>query len=194
MTIVKKAKQNQTQPTSLLDFTEKILFLCPMAKKKYMTEPAKLSENDSEVTEDMNASHFHTRATSQRQNQSKSTHSSHFRQIFMSELFAQLSIFHYSNCWKHYCTWNSMDGSLNQTSTTSTASRAFFCASRQHFSNDEKSKIPQFSSLWTQHKLSLHYTPGKVWAIHAPAHSLLLLSKFNCKQWGFAIVTLSITL
>lgn len=44
-----------------------------MTMKKYMIEPAKLSENDSEVTEDMNASHFHTRATSQRQNQSKST-------------------------------------------------------------------------------------------------------------------------
>lgn len=70
-------KQNkikpQTQPTSLLDFTEKVLFLYSMTMKKYMIEPAKLSENDSEVTEDMNASHFHTRGTSQRQNQSKST-------------------------------------------------------------------------------------------------------------------------
>lgn len=42
-----------------------------MTMKKYMIEPAKLSENDSEVTEDVNASHFHTRATSQKQNQSK---------------------------------------------------------------------------------------------------------------------------
>lgn len=99
---------------------------------------------------------------------------SHFRQICTSELLAQLSIFHYSNCWKYYFTWSSMDGSLNQTSATFTASRAFFCASRQHFSTDQKSKILQFYSLWAHYKLSLHHASGKVWAIHIPAHSLLL--------------------